>query len=110
MLQPDLINAGGITGTRTIAELAALYRIPVCLHNVGGYGLNMASQQWSAAIFNCPLMESRGNSDQADEATSNTPVIKDGFMEISTMPGLGIDLNQEYMKQARNEGEPWWGR
>jgi L-alanine-DL-glutamate epimerase-like enolase superfamily enzyme len=108
-LQPDLINAGGITGTRTIAELAALYRIPVSLHNVGGLGLNMASQQWSAAVFNCPLMESRGDSDQAPEALSNTPVIKDGFMEVSTLPGLGIDLNQEYMKEARNEGEPWWG-
>lgn len=109
VLQPDLINAGGITGTRTIAEIAALYRIPVCLHNVGGLGLNMASQQWSAAVFNCPLMESRGDSDRADEAASNTPVIKDGFMEVSTLPGLGLDLNQEYMKQARNEGEPWWG-
>ncbi|MFT5368737.1 MAG: L-alanine-DL-glutamate epimerase-like enolase superfamily enzyme [Candidatus Latescibacterota bacterium] len=108
-LQPDLINAGGITGTRTIAELAALYRIPVSLHNVGGLGLNMASQQWSAAVFNCPLMESRGDSDQAPEALSNTPVIKDGYMDVSTMPGLGLDLNQEYMKEARNEGEPWWG-
>jgi len=109
VLQPDLINSGGITGTRVIAELAALYRIPVCLHNVSGLGLNMASQQWSAAVFNCPLMESRSNSDQAPEAASNAPVVNDGFMEVSTMPGLGIDLNQEYMKEARNEGEPWWG-
>ena len=107
-LQPDLINSGGITGTRTIAELAALYRIPVCLHNVSGLGLNMASQQWSAAVFNCPLMESRSNSDIADEALSNAPIVTDGFMEVSTRPGLGFDLNQEYMKEARNEGEPWW--
>ena len=35
-LQPDLINSGGITGTKIIADLAALYRIPVCLHNVSG--------------------------------------------------------------------------
>lgn len=109
VLQPDLINSGGITGTRTIAELAALYRIPVCLHNVSGLGLNMASQQWSAAVFNCPLMESRSNSDQAPEAASNAPIVQDGYMDVSTKSGLGIDLNQEYMKEARNEGEPWWG-
>lgn len=30
-LQPDLLNSGGITGTKMIADLAALYRIPVCL-------------------------------------------------------------------------------
>ena len=109
VLQPDLINSGGITGTRAIAELAALYRIPICLHNVSGLGLNMASQQWSAAVFNCPLMESRGDSDRAPEALGNTPVIRDGFMDVSTQPGLGFDLNPEYMKEARDEGEPWWG-
>jgi len=52
-LQPDLLNSGGITGTKMIADLAALYRIPVCLHNVSGLALNMASQQWSADVFNC---------------------------------------------------------
>ena len=108
-LQPDLISSGGITGTRVIADIAALHRIPISLHNVSGLGLNMASQQWSAAIFNCPLMECTRNADQAEEAASNAPVIKDGYMEISTLPGLGLDLNQEYMKERRNEGEPWWG-
>ena len=44
-------------GTKRIADLAALYRIPISLHNVSGLILNMASQQFSAAIFNCPLME-----------------------------------------------------
>jgi L-alanine-DL-glutamate epimerase-like enolase superfamily enzyme len=39
-LQPDLVNSGGITGTKLIADLAALYRIPVCLHNVSGYVLH----------------------------------------------------------------------
>ncbi|NKB69002.1 MAG: hypothetical protein GKR89_18190 [Candidatus Latescibacteria bacterium] len=108
-LQPDLINSGGITGTKLIADLAALHRVPVCLHNVSGLGLNMASQQFSAAVFNCPMLECVRNADQAEEAASNAPVIKDGCMEISTLPGLGLDLNQTYMKENRNEGEPWWG-
>ena len=108
-LQPDLINSGGITGTKLIADIAALHRIPISLHNVSGLGLNMASQQWSAAIFNCPLMECTRNADQAEEAASNAPVIKDGYMEISALPGLGLDLNQDYLKERRNEGEPWWG-
>lgn len=109
MLQPDLVNSGGITGARVIAELAALHRIPVCLHNVSGLGLNMASQQWSAAVFNCPLMECTRDSHRAEEAASNVPLIKDGCMEISTLPGLGLDLDQQYMKENRNDGEPWWG-
>jgi L-alanine-DL-glutamate epimerase-like enolase superfamily enzyme len=108
-LQPDLINSGGITGTKRIADLAALYRIPVCLHNVSGYVLNMASQQWSAAVFNCPMMECTRNADQVPEAASNTPVIKNGRMKVSTLPGLGLDFDQDYLKANRAEGEPWWG-
>lgn len=108
-LQPDLINSGGITGTHIIADIAALYRIPVSLHNVSGYVLNMASQQWSAAVFNCPRMECVRNADQAPEAAGNKPVIRDGRMLISTHPGLGIVLDQEYLKANLADGEPWWG-
>ena len=109
VLQPDLINAGGITGTKQIADLAALYRIPVCLHNVSSLVLAMASQQWSAAVFNCPLMECRRGGVQARAAASNAPVIRDGRMQVSTLPGLGLDFDQDYLKAMRVEGEPWWG-
>ncbi|MBN1579907.1 MAG: mandelate racemase/muconate lactonizing enzyme family protein [Anaerolineae bacterium] len=107
-LQPDLINAGGITGTRLIADLAALYRIPVCLHNVSGYVLDMASQQWSAAVFNCPMMECRRNADQ-DKTAARPPAIEDGYMHVPSLPGLGLELDLDYIKATRAEGEPWWG-
>ena len=111
-LQPDLINSGGITGTRRIADMAALYRIPVCLHNVSGYVLNQASQQWSAAVHNCPLMECLRNADRPEynpEAAGNLPVIQNGRMKVSQLPGLGIQLDMDYLKANRLEGEPWWG-
>lgn len=107
-LQPDLMNAGGITGTKMIADLASLFRIPICLHNVSGLVLNMASQQFSAAIYNCPMMECTRNADQAKEAASNGPLIKNGRMIVSKRPGLGLDFDEDYLKAARVEGEPWW--
>ena len=110
-LQPDLINSGGITGTKRIADLAAIYRIPVCLHNVSGYVLNQASQQWSAAVNNSPLMECLRNADRPEnnpEAAGNLPLIRDGKMKVSHLPGLGVQLDQEYLKANRAEGEPWW--
>jgi galactonate dehydratase len=109
VLQPDLINSGGITGTKQIADLAALYRIPVCLHNVSSLVLAMASQQWSAAVFNCPLMESRRGGEQAKAAASNAPVIRNGRMTVSTLPGLGLDFDPDYLKAHRADDEPWWG-
>jgi len=86
-----------------------VYRIPVCLHNVSGLVLAMAAQQWSAAVFNCPMMECKRGDEQAAVAAGNVPVIKDGRMRVSTLPGLGLDLDQEYLKAMRADGEPWWG-
>lgn len=108
-LQPDLASSGGITGVKKIADLAALFRIPIHLHNVSGLGLNMASQQVTAALFNAPLMECTRDADKAPEAAENAPVIRDGKMLVSTLPGLGIVLDQDYLKATRVEGEPWWG-
>lgn len=95
VLQPDLINAGGITGTKVIADLAAHYRTPIFLHNVSGMVLNMATQQFAAAVFNCPMIECTRNGNRGGEAASNSPVIKDGIMKVSTMPGIGIDIKPE---------------
>ena len=109
-LQPDLINSGGITGTRVIAEIAALYRVPICLHNVSGYALTMASQQFSAAVFNCPKMECTRNADIAPESAGNLPTITNGRMKVSMLPGIGVELDQDYLKATRAEGEPWWAQ
>lgn len=109
MLQPDLLNSGGITGVKTIADIAARYRTPICMHNVSGLALDMASQQLSAAIFNCPWLECVRNADRAKAAASNAPVIQNGRMKISTLPGLGLDFNMEYLKSTLAPGETWWG-
>ncbi|MGM0401362.1 MAG: mandelate racemase/muconate lactonizing enzyme family protein [Chloroflexota bacterium] len=107
-LQPDLINCGGITGAKRIADLAALYRIPISCHNVSGYVLNMASQQFSAAVFNCPMMECTRNADEAPEAVGEKLVIRDGKMKVAMRPGLGLQLDFDYLKANRAGGEPWW--
>jgi L-alanine-DL-glutamate epimerase-like enolase superfamily enzyme len=108
VLQPDLINSGGITGTKMIADLAALYRVAICLHNVSGLLLNMASQQFTAAIFNSPMMECTRRADQIRWMDPNPLEIKDGYMIVSTRPGLGVELDQDYLESQRAEGEPWW--
>lgn len=108
-LQPDLINSGGISGVKRIADLAALYRIPIMLHNVSGYVLSMASQQVSAALFNCPMMECVRRPEEAPEAAAPFPAISGGKLNVSTEPGLGIHLNEDWLKANLVEGEPWWG-
>jgi galactonate dehydratase len=108
-LQPDMIDSGGITAVKMIADLASAYRMPIALHNVGGLLLNMASQQVAAAVHNCPRIECSRGSDKPKAAASNAPVIVNGKMKVSTLPGLGLDLNLDYLKATLVPGEPWWG-
>jgi L-alanine-DL-glutamate epimerase-like enolase superfamily enzyme len=109
ILQPDLLHAGGITGTKIIADVAASYRMPIALHNVGGYALNLASQQFAASVFNCPRIECRAQYYEAPEAAGNIPVVKDGRMQVAALPGLGILPDEAYLKAHLADGEPWWG-
>lgn len=109
ILQPDLIHGGGITGTKIVADLAATYRMPIAIHNVAGHSLNCASVQFAASVYNCPRIEFGSSYDVAPEAAGNIPVVKDGKVQVPDVPGLGIILDQDYLKANRAEGEPWWG-
>ena len=99
-------TAGGITGAKMIADLAGALPhpdLPAQRQRPGA--LNMASQQFSAAIFNCPMMECRRDADQAPEAASNVPVIKDGRDEglHAARPGPGP-------RPGLPQGQPGRGR
>jgi L-alanine-DL-glutamate epimerase-like enolase superfamily enzyme len=109
IFQPDIINSGGITGVKMIADLAAHYRVPIALHNVSGLLLNLASQQVAAAVFDCPRIECAVGADRFKWAAPNPIVIRNGRMLVCTGPGLGMELDQDYLKGNRAEGEPWWG-
>ena len=109
IFQPDIINSGGITGVKMIADLAAHYRTPIALHNVSGLLLNLASQQVAAAVFDCPRIECAAGADRFRWAVKNPIAIKNGRMQVCTGPGLGMELDQEYLQANRADGEPWWG-
>ena len=36
-------------------------------------------------------------------------IIKDGYIQLSDRPGLGLDLNKDVAMQNLAEGEEWWG-
>ena len=58
IVHPDLAFAGGITGTRKIADFAALTRTPVALHNVGSLVLTFANAHFGSSIQNFYRSES----------------------------------------------------
>ncbi|HEY4201845.1 MAG TPA: mandelate racemase/muconate lactonizing enzyme family protein [Devosiaceae bacterium] len=108
ILQPDIVNGGGITGVKAMADAAALHRVPISLHNVSGLLLNLASQQLAASVFDCPRIECAMRATGFAWAGDNPLEIKNGRMKISSRPGLGVELDADYLKGHRFAGEPWW--
>ena len=46
---------------------------------------------------------------QSPDAAGNVPVVKDGRMQVTSLPGLGILPDEGYIKANLADGEPWWG-
>jgi L-alanine-DL-glutamate epimerase-like enolase superfamily enzyme len=42
-------------------------------------------------------------------ARSNVPVIVNGKMRVHSAPGIGAELDEDYLKGHMAAGEVWWG-
>jgi L-alanine-DL-glutamate epimerase-like enolase superfamily enzyme len=111
IVHPDLAFAGGITGTRQIADFAALSRTPVALHNVGSLVLTYANAHFAASIQNFYKSESalgREGHHLETMAAKNPPVVRNGLLKVPSGPGLGLELNEDFLRQNLMAGEPYW--
>jgi len=111
IIHPDLAFAGGFTGTKKIADHAALTRTPVALHNVGSLVLCYANAHFGASIQNFYRSESAiGHAHRTVEsmAKGNPPVVGKGLLKVPEGPGLGLDLDSDSLRKALVEGEPYW--
>jgi galactonate dehydratase len=105
ILQPDLCHAGGITECRLIAGLAEAYYAAIAPHNPLGPIALAAGIQLAASIpnFLCQEQVSLG-----DGYLKNPFVVKGGFIDLPTAPGLGIELDETAL--AKQIGHNWRNR
>jgi len=111
IIHPDLAFAGGFTGTKKIADFAALTRTPVALHNVGSLVLCHANAHFGSAIQNFYRSESalgRANHYVERMAAGNPPEVRNSQFKVPAGPGLGLDLNWDFLRQNLADGEEFW--
>lgn len=99
---PDPADVGGIAELKWIAEYADLHGILMAPHGTGNGLLGMAALVQVCATmpdnyiaFECPGPKTPFWPDIVE----NAPVIKDGFIEVSDLPGMGISFNIEAAQQ-----------
>jgi L-alanine-DL-glutamate epimerase-like enolase superfamily enzyme len=100
VIQPDISRCGGLTEAKKIAALAADNNILMVPHAFKTGILVAASIHLIAAMPNVPFLEfSVTESAIRKELLVKPFVQKDGFVEVPTAPGLGIELNPEVIRK-----------
>ena len=101
---PDLATSGGILETKRIADYCREAGIPVALHQAGSPVVAMANVHCAASIDNFIALEMHSVdnpwwNDLVNLVGQEGPMIKNGFIKVTDAPGLGIELNDEVIKE-----------
>ena len=114
IVQPDTCHAGGILETRKIAAMAESYDVALAIHCPLGPIALAASLQVDFCTPNAFIQEqslgihyNRG-SDLLDYLVD--PLVfeyRAGFVERLTGPGLGIEVNEERVRELAKTGHNW---
>lgn len=114
IIQPDLSHAGGITECRKIFAMAEAYDVAAAPHCPLGPIALAACLQVDAVSHNVFIQEQSlgihyniGN-DLLDYIEDPTVFeFKDGFVDIPKGPGLGITINEEFVRKQARIGHNW---
>ena len=108
IVQPDICHCGGIFEGRKIAVMSELYFGSIAPHNPLG-PISLAScLHMDACTPNFLVQEHPGNPDKSDLGVGYIKepfVIKDGYIDVPTKPGLGVELDEEALKDKIYDGK-----
>ena len=104
VLRPD-IGLNGISGTRRAAALAEAYYTAIAPFHRGGPVGMAATLQVAASVPNFVVQEAVFTSDERESRmheaiTAGTrPKVTDGFFELPTGPGLGLEIDEVALQE-----------
>ncbi|WP_237718947.1 galactonate dehydratase [Halogranum rubrum] len=114
VIQPDLSHAGGITEVKKIASMAEAYDVALAPHCPLGPIALASCIQVDACTPNALIQEQSLNihynetSDVLDYLEDVTVFdYDDGYVSIPDGPGLGIDINEEHVREQAEKTVNW---
>jgi len=110
IVMPDLPKCGGLSDGRKIANLAELYYIPFAPHNVSSPIGTLASAHACASVPNFLVLEWHWNERPywTTIIKEKTDIIRNGYIELSDRPGIGVELDEEVARQYQWPGTTWF--
>jgi galactonate dehydratase len=101
IIMPDIPKCGGLSEARKIAALAEIYYIPFAPHNVSSPVGTIAACHVCASIPNFLVLEWHAIDHPEWESLvrHDGPIIRDGYIQLSDAPGLGVELDDEVARR-----------
>ncbi|MDP8245947.1 MAG: mandelate racemase/muconate lactonizing enzyme family protein [Candidatus Hinthialibacter antarcticus] len=108
MIHPDLASSGGILETKRIGDYAEAKGVAMAMHFAGTPISCMANVHCAAATQNFIALENHSVDvkwwDTMVDGISK-PIINKGFITVPKGPGLGIEVNEEVIKEHLHPDE-----
>lgn len=103
VVQVDLTRCGGFTEGMKIASLAMDRGLPVANHGFTTYINVAAALHWLNSVPNALICEfvAEAGTTLRNKLTKQIIRAQDGYLEIPDEPGLGIDLDEDAVREFR---------
>ena len=110
IIMPDISKCGGLSECRKIANLAEMYYVPFAPHNNSSALSTVGDAHVCASVPNFLVLEYHRFDDPTWDKVLATDesVIQDGHVVLTEAPGLGVELNEEFLAGQMENGEPLW--
>lgn len=96
IVQPDICVTGGIWEMKKIAAMAEASYASVAPHNPCGPIATAVNVHFAASTSNFLILEYHADDESPRRDIVDEPMkLVDGYLELPTKPGLGIDLNED---------------
>ncbi len=96
IIQPDVCAVGGLLEMKKIAAMAEASYVTVAPHNPMSPVATAVNVHFAASTPNFTILEYTADDEPPRRDLVQEPmVLKDGYLELPTKPGLGIELNEE---------------
>ena len=110
IIMPDISKCGGLSECRKIANMAEMYYIPFAPHNNSSALSTVGDAHVCASVPNFLVLEYHRFDDPTwdDVLATDASVIQRGHVMLTDAPGLGVELNEEFLAGQMENGEPLW--
>ncbi len=114
IIMPDIQKCGGLAEAKKIADMAHTYYVPMAPHCQASPVGTMASCHVLASIPNCLVLEWHWGHPAERMAewkqyVKEGDILQKGYIAVSDAPGIGVEMNDEYVRKLLRPGAAWFG-